>query len=129
MSTIKKDFLAMASHDPSVLTGRHCTGEDVRRLAALAGIPPRRARAAFSRMLFRRTTYLMKSLDPEFEPKADVRELARKELEYRALLKTDPAAAKRLKEKPPPQPPTPAPTKAVKPAQKQPSRLRRYSFS
>lgn len=110
----RHDFLLLAQHDPTILTWRHCTAEDVRRLGALAGFDHIRAKRAFNCCLFRQTKYLKLSLDPEFEPKPECRERAATELRERAQKK---AKANQL---------TPAPKpKTVKP---HPSKIARYSF-
>lgn len=86
----KADFLKMAQFDPSILTLRHCTGDDIRKLAPLAGLTMLQARRAFNLCLFQRTTYLKRSLDPAFEPKEEVRIRARKKLEARIRAKAPP---------------------------------------
>lgn len=72
----REDFLALAQHDPSVLTFRHCTSDDIRRLAPLVPMPLYRARRAFTLKLFNHHRYLTLSLDPAFEPKQHARERA-----------------------------------------------------
>ena len=120
--TAKHDFLLMAEHDPTILTGRHCTSADVKHLGALAGIDRVRAQRAFTMCLFRRTAYLTRSLDPAFEPKPECRERAAETLRKRA------EATVRAKQ------PLPTPKQAemaIKP-KKQPthrtSKIARYSF-
>ena len=104
------DFLALAAHDPSILTFRHCTGDDIRRLAPLVPMPLWRARRAFALRLFYHPRYLALSLDPAFEPQEPIR--------LRAKLMLD----QKLR----------YPPKCVKPAkatsQKSPSKLTRYAF-
>lgn len=119
----RHDFLLLAQHDPSILTYRHCTAEDVRRLELLAGFDHLRAKRAFSLCLFRRTKYLTLSLDPAFEPKQECRERAAETLRKRAELK----ALQALPIPPPIPPPSPPPPLAKKPTMK-PSKLTRYSF-
>jgi hypothetical protein len=117
--TAQHDFQILAGHDPSILTYRHCTAEDVRRLEKLAGFDHLRAKRAFSLCLFRRTKYLTLSLDPAFEPKQECREEAARLLQERAERK-----ARAKLPIPPPQPP-----KIVKkPAVIKPSKIARYSF-
>lgn len=113
------DFLILAEHDPSILTYRHCTAEDVRRLERLAGFDHIRAKRAFDLCLFRRTKYLKLSLNPAFEPKAECRERAAKLLAKRA-------AKKALVILPlPTQKPSPVVTKR---AAQRPSKLARFAF-
>ncbi len=110
----RHDFLLLAQHDPSILTWRHCTAEDVRRLGALAGFDHIRAKRAFNCCLFQRTKYLKLSLDPGFEPKSECRERA-------ALL-----LKQRLEKKVESNQPIPAPK--PKPVKARPSKIARYSF-
>ena len=115
----RHDFNLLAQYDPSILTWRHCTAEDVRRLEKLAGFDHLRAKRAFSLCLFRRTKYLTLSLDPAFEPKPECRERAADTLRKRAERK---ARANQ---------PIPAPTPVKierKQAIKKPSKLARFSF-
>lgn len=117
--TARHDFLILAQFDPTILTWRHCTAEDVRRLEALAGMEHLRAVRAFSLCLFRRTKYLTLSLDPAFEPKPECRERAAELLRKRAEKK---AHANQ---------PIPAPKPVQierKQAKKKPSKLARFSF-
>lgn len=80
----RHDFLILAQYDPSILTYRHCTADDVRRLEVLAGFDHIRAKRAFNLCLFKRTKYLTLSLDPAFEPKLEARERAARVLKKRA---------------------------------------------
>lgn len=115
----RHDFLILAQYDPSILTYRHCTADDVRRLETLAGFDHLRAKRAFSLCLFRRTKYLTLSLDPAFEPKPECRERAARVLNERAERK---ARAKL---------PLPAPIQVPivkKQPTTKPSKLARFSF-
>jgi len=119
----KKDFLTLAEHDPSILTFRRCTGDDIRRLAALANMPMKQARRAFRFELFLRTRYLTKQLDPTFEPKPELRDRAKLWLENPAL---------RNQKKPKPVPVEVAPVVKQKPAKLTPvkgTKLLRYQFN
>ncbi len=113
----RHDFLLMAQHDPSILTWRHCTAEDVRRLGALAGFDHIRAKRAFNCCLFQRTKYLTLSLDPAFEPKPECRERAARKL--RELAEKKARAT-------PTQPTAPVPVR--RPVSPRPSKIARYSF-
>jgi len=115
----RHDFLILAQHDPSILTWRHCTAEDVRRLEKLAGFDHLRAKRAFSLCLFRRTKYLTLSLDPAFEPKQDCRERAAETLRKRS--------EKKARAKLPLPPPVPVPI-IQKHSKTKPSKLARFSF-
>lgn len=115
----RHDFTLLAQHDPSILTWRHCTAEDVRRLEKLAGFDHLRAKRAFSLCLFRRTKYLTLSLDPAFEPKQECRERAAEELRTRA--------EKKARAKLPLPPPVPIAI-IKKQAKIKPSKLARFSF-
>lgn len=109
----KRQFLAMAKHDPSILTMRRCTGEDIRRLAPLAGLTITEARRAFTLHLFRRTTYLTLSLDPTFEPQEAVRIRAKKILDERMRSRAMRAAVST----PPPPIAPPIPAQPIPPRQ------------
>lgn len=117
--TARHDFLLLAGFDPTILTWRHCTAEDVRRLEALAGFDHIRAKRAFECCLFNRTKYLKLSLDPDFEPKLECRERAAHALKLRA--------EKRARAKLPVPSPKPVPIERTQ-AIKKPSKLARFSF-
>jgi len=114
------DFRALAQHDPSILTFRHCTGDDIRRLAPLVPMPLWRARRAFALRLFYHPRYLTLSLDPAFEPQEPIR--------IRAQLMLD------QKLRVPPKQDKPKPVVAVQPTKpklamnRKPSKIARYSF-
>lgn len=117
--TARHDFLTLAQFDPTILTWRHCTADDVRRLETLAGFDHIRAKRAFECGLFARTKYLKLSLNPDFEPKPECRERAAHALKLRA--------EKRARAKQPI--PAPKPVKITqKQAIKRPSKLARFSF-
>lgn len=116
--SIKKDWLRMAEHDPSILEWRRCTGDDVRRLAALAGLSKKRARIVFGLCLFGRTRYLTRQLDPAFEPEEKLRVRAKLILEKKKLVREqreNPQAVEAVVQKPALNGP--------------PSRLSRYRFN
>ena len=121
----KKQFLAMAIHDPSILTLRHCTGDDIRRLAPLAGLSIKEARRAFNLCLFQRTSYLALSLNPEFEPQALIRERAQRKLEARTRKKLNQQSLQDLMNQPVE---NPSPYSIKVETVKNKSRLSRYSF-
>ena len=114
------DFLALAQHDPSILTFRRCTGDDIRRLAPLVPMPLWRAYRAFNLRLFYHPRYLTLSLDPAFEPQEPIR--------LRAQLMLD------QKLRVPPKPIKPKPVAVVIPIKpklamnRKPSKLAQYSF-
>ena len=114
------DFRALAQHDPSILTFRHCTGDDIRRLAPLVPMPLWRARRAFALRLFYHPRYLTLSLDPAFEPQEPIR--------IRAQLMLD------QKLRVPPKQVKPKPVAVVQPAQpklamnRKPLKISKYSF-
>lgn len=112
----KADFLKLAQHDPSILTLRHCTGDDIRKLAPLAGLTVPQSRRAFNLCLFQRTTYLTKSLDPSFEPQEHIRLRAKKKLDERARKKAYKIGLAKFG----------APPRLLAPVK--PSKLSRYSF-
>ena len=114
------DFLALAQHDPSILTFRHCTGDDIRRLAPLVPMPLWRARRAFALRLFYHPRYLTLSLDPAFEPQEPIRIRAQLMLDQK--LRVPPKIVK----------PTPVavatPIKPKLATHRKPSKLAQYSF-
>lgn len=121
------DFLALAQHDPSILTFRHCTGDDIRRLAPLVPMPRWRARRAFNLKLFTHPDYLTRSLDPAFEPQRHSRERAALILLGSNILKNKtlrPVTPAQPARQAPPPPRSPLKTKPVG----KPSKLARYSF-
>lgn len=117
-TSIGQDFKALAEIDPSILTERHWTGEEMRQLAHRIGWDRRRVRRVFSRRIWNRTWYLTKSLDPAFEPKEDARLIAQRMLEQRA---NPPAPVLPLPEPPPVKTAPPPPRRRT-------MRLDRYSF-
>ena len=123
---IRVDWLALAAHDPSILTFRHCTGGDIRRLAPLAQMPLWRARRAFQYRLFYHPCYLTLSLDPAFEPQEPIRERAKMMLDLKLSIPpkkaTDSATTVPIQ-------PTPTTTHRSANSKPKPSRLSRFDFS
>ena len=129
----KRDFLAIAVYDPTILTLRRCTSADIRNLATLASMPMSRARRAFNCCLFQRTSYLTRSLDPAFEPQEHIRERAKATLERRRNPQLA-TTTQKVQQPPASQPPVPIKQKAAPKVKqkaapkKQHSRLSRYTF-
>lgn len=98
-TSAKQDFLALAVHDPTILTYRRCTSEDMRKLGPLCGFDWYRTKRAFNLALFQKKKYLTLTLDPNFEPKADVRERAKLRLERMARREAAEKAASEAKRK------------------------------
>jgi len=119
---IRVDWLALAAHDPSILTFRRCTGDDIRRLAPLVPMPLWRARRAFNYKLFYHPQYLTLSLDPAFEPQEPIRLRAQLMLDQKLLVPPTQAKPKPVAVVPPTQP---KPKLAIN---RKPSRITRYSF-
>lgn len=82
-SSAKKDWRELVALDPTIATYRRCTSEDMRHLAGMTGWEYMRIKRAFHLCLFQRTKYLTLSLSQEFEPKIEVRELAKRVLAKR----------------------------------------------
>lgn len=93
------DFLLLAAHDPTILTYRRCTSEDMRRLGPLCGFDWYRTKRAFNLRLFQTKKYLTLTLDPNFEPKPEVRERAKLQLERMARREAAEQAAEAAKRK------------------------------
>ena len=83
MSTLKRDYRALANIDPSLCILRHWTSAEARALAVQANMQWPQVRRVFRLYIWNTTAYLKKSLDPDFEPNECDRDWARKRLDVR----------------------------------------------